>query len=822
MNEGSLEDAASGRWTFEGRIPLGGVADGASWHRARSLTTGEIRTLFIVTGDLADEVADAARRATLVESPGLLPVLEVITVEGEEPATIVEYPAPPAPPLAALFAEGPLRPETARSIIGEAATALESARRRGLRHQQIDSNRVFVDTAAGTVSVLGVGVEAASHADAETSGKIAAFLDVTALVALLYRAMAGTSPRVGEDGTVPPPSTLTDRRLPADLDALCTAMLNDTEDAVPESTRELITELGPWQSIPVTLEAYEPGAAVPGWSEPAAVPEAAAAEPAATDEKAVSTAEVTPSADSASEQAVPSELADQTPPAERTDPTGDEAPTDAAAAAPAPAPAPTGGDADSSVSPAVVASAAAAAGAAGAPGIASAAATPAPTAAPAAPTDAPAPDPTEAPAPDPTAREAAEFVQDLKLDRKRDQATFPAALDITPAAPRLVEADAVEPDSLQTSGDAAGSGRPDAAAPASSLESASEPAPRPTPARHAKDASAQATPASASTPDEADLPAGEDAGRARGPVVVRGRGHSEDPTAVLDAVGAAPLAAGDSAGPFVVPGRSRSATEPATAAAPVPTTRSERVRDVVGVALNTQDPRQSGLAATGPTAEERSRVAQWILLGAGLAVIVALVFALTSVTSVGRRAPEGPVQTTSAAEAPSEAAPADAGAAPADPASEAAPAAPAAPAATVGQLSIVAEGGEADYADRTDRLTDGDASTQWTTKIYGTAAYGGLRTGIGIDVRFPQASTLTAVVLTTPESTGGTIELYALNEDGSRGELLASAPAAPDGEVRLAPAQPVTTTGVRIWFAQLPEDTGRDGFRAHVAELRVE
>lgn len=66
MNERHHEHAVRERWSVEAKIPLSGVAEGASWHRARSARSGELVTLFMVHGDLALEVADAARRAYLV------------------------------------------------------------------------------------------------------------------------------------------------------------------------------------------------------------------------------------------------------------------------------------------------------------------------------------------------------------------------------------------------------------------------------------------------------------------------------------------------------------------------------------------------------------------------------------------------------------------------------------------------------------------------------------------------------------------------------------------------------------------------------------
>jgi hypothetical protein len=268
------QDALRERWALEARIPLSGVADGAVWRRARSVATGEDVVLFIVRGEAALEAADAVRRAYLVEDAHLLPVREIVVLDdpregsdaaassaGEGPTTVVEYPMPPSPPLAALLTGGPLHPETARAIIGEAATGLEVARRRGVRHQFLDSNRLFVDTRSGTVTILGIGVEAASHPGLDRSREVASFQDTAALVALLYRALTGRAPQHGADGTVPRPSTLVDTEIPADLDLLCDLVLNESAEDIPETTRGLIEALEPWQSIPVTFEAYPRGGA---------------------------------------------------------------------------------------------------------------------------------------------------------------------------------------------------------------------------------------------------------------------------------------------------------------------------------------------------------------------------------------------------------------------------------------------------------------------------------------------------------------------------------------------------------------------------------
>ncbi|MDN5821052.1 MAG: hypothetical protein L0H39_06130, partial [Brachybacterium sp.] len=117
MNTNPQPDALRSRWTLEGRIPLSGVADGAVWHRARSISTGEDVVLFVVQGEAALEAADAVRRAYLVEDPHLLTVKDIVVLDDprdtttarpasgstDGPTTVVEYALPPAPPLAALL-----------------------------------------------------------------------------------------------------------------------------------------------------------------------------------------------------------------------------------------------------------------------------------------------------------------------------------------------------------------------------------------------------------------------------------------------------------------------------------------------------------------------------------------------------------------------------------------------------------------------------------------------------------------------------------------------------------------------------------------------
>lgn len=847
MNTNPLTDALRSRWTLEGRVPLSGVADGAVWHRARSIATGEDVVLFVVRGESALEAADAVRRAYLVEDPHLLTVKDIVVLDdprettsaplapAEGPTTVVEYALPPAPPLAALLAKGPLHPETARAIIGEAATGLEAARRRGVRHQFLDSNRVFVDTRSGEVVLLGIGVEAASHPGLDRSREVASFQDTAALVALLYRALTGRSPRHDGSGDVPRPSTIADGPIPEDLDLLCDLVLNESADEIPETTRELIEVLQPWQSIPVTLEAYaretpEPSAGGAPTAAAAAGGGAAAAPLAASAPSADGTqspagepadaerAEPAPTEpeDTAPEDTAPAEPPDAEPESaaedrDADDITDDELESTALMGAVPDEEEDPEEETDARPGPSAPA-AAAAAGAGGAVGAAGAAA-------------------------QRTSTEAKALVDDLHLDQKRATSPFPGHLDIA-----RTSAPEPAPEPAPESEDAAGAGAAPLAAggaaavgAAGAAASRDEPAPKadipshtsgthwPLAGAEAADAplappaeeSTRQMPATASagaaaTPDQsAPTPSqpvthGEDAA-APGPVPVPGR--------------TVPMARSSAAGPIVVQGRGRSSLDEPEEST-VPYQRSSLLRDVVGVAVDNDAPETYAL---GPRdREKRSLQSQWIIIGGAIAVMIALVIALTTITSDIRDILEDPLATSPPATTapPTEE---ETGEAPVEPTAEETE--EALPAPEIDSLSLIAlpDGESPDHTDQEDRLIDGDTSDFWSTQHYASPDYGGLKEGVGIRLQFAESSTFKALTVTTARNNGGLIELRTVNEDGSPGEVLASGELVADGEVRLEAPEEMETDKVMLWIPELPPDSAQQGrFRARIAEIQAE
>lgn len=865
VNTTPHDAAIQERWTLEGRIPLSAVAEGAAWHRARSVTTGEKVVLFIVHGAAALETADAARRAYLVEDARLLPVRDVAvfgddtgaaehadhgggadgtadhtatvttpeTAHSDEPTTVVEYPMPPAPPLAALLSDGSLRPETARSIIGEAAQGLEAARRRGVRHQFLDSNRVFVDVTSGAVHVLGVGVEAASHPDLDRSGSVASFQDTAALAALLYRSLTGKPPRPDASGDVPTASAVAQRPVPQDLDELCDLVLNERADSIPETTRELITELEPWQSIPVTLEAYDPYEASThhqpnrdpeSRSDADRTPESAPAPPmeprAGSDAEPGS--ETTASNDPEATAPLAPDTATPLAAAAALGVAGSAAAMNGGAhTAPAPGAHERMHDADDLEATAAMP-------------VTPSDPTGGPTAEDETVVDAaddrdPAREQESAPAQvashdesqraavqEQNGQDAQALVSDLHLTQKRSTAAFPGHLDISPPhttapAPAAADSDSAG-GSASASGNAgvagtgaasatagvAGAGVAGASAAAAAPSNEAVPGGEPAPESHG-----QRPDNEASTPQGAAEASGSQERAGSVPVIVRGRNE--------------PVTG--SSGPIVVPGRS----EPVPRSGEATWTRGGLLRDVVSIATDSDDSDSS--FTTGPQQPEaRDRQSHWILLGAALLVIIALVFALSSITSGLRERIMNPLGTTApASQEPSPAA-SDDGAEEA-PAEEEPEQEPSAPAPTIENVEVIDSGSSKgpDNADQAPRMTDGDPGTFWSTKHYKNANFGGLKETVSVRVTFAEPSTLTAVTVTTARNTGGAMELRPLDADGNPGEPIATGQFAGDGEVRLAPDAPVEASGLEIVVTELPPDSRESGrFRARIAEIRVE
>lgn len=204
----------------------------------------------------AGPALDAARRAALVTDPRLVRVLDVGSDEGTGYVVTEQV---SGPTLAQLVAREPLSADQARAVVGEAASALEAARRRGVHHLALRPSAVAVSD-DGRVLVSGLALDATLFARPRGDARTTSRTDATDLVRLAYAALTGHWPGPGEtadglptapetDGVPVAPAELV-TGVPADLNTLCAVTLGRDDDG-PLSPADLVRELEPWGEIKV-------------------------------------------------------------------------------------------------------------------------------------------------------------------------------------------------------------------------------------------------------------------------------------------------------------------------------------------------------------------------------------------------------------------------------------------------------------------------------------------------------------------------------------------------------------------------------------------
>lgn len=249
--------------------PLPSDLEGVSaWRATDQILDRPVRVRVLQSGAVAPAL-DAARRAALVTDSRLVRVLDVGMHEGV--GYVVSEQITGAS-LAQLVERSALTPDQARAVVGEAAAALEVARRRGVHHLALRPSVVHV-SADGRVLVSGLAIDAAllgvPHGDARATSRT----DAIDLVRLLYTGLTGRWPAGRDDlrtTTVPPapvldgapvpPSEITPG-VPNDLDTLCAVTLGPNDDG-PHSPSDLVHELEPWGEIRIGRPAEDPDARV--------------------------------------------------------------------------------------------------------------------------------------------------------------------------------------------------------------------------------------------------------------------------------------------------------------------------------------------------------------------------------------------------------------------------------------------------------------------------------------------------------------------------------------------------------------------------------
>jgi hypothetical protein len=268
----------AGRYRLD--APLATTLPGSERWSATDQILARRVTVTLVQGPRTAAVLDAARRAALVVDPRLARILDVGSADG---TGYVVTEAVEGRSLAALAARAPLGPDQARAVVGEAAAALEAARRRGVHHLALRPESVVL-TSASRVVVEGLAVDGELLGAGGGGAHAKSRADTVGLVRVLYAALTGRWPAASSapapavptfdewsagpalapagdaadvDPGLPaapthdevplPPADLVPG-VPADLDTLCVVTLGPHDDG-PHSPGELVRELEPWRAV---------------------------------------------------------------------------------------------------------------------------------------------------------------------------------------------------------------------------------------------------------------------------------------------------------------------------------------------------------------------------------------------------------------------------------------------------------------------------------------------------------------------------------------------------------------------------------------------
>jgi serine/threonine-protein kinase len=129
------------------------------------------------------------------------------------------------------------------------------------------------------------------------------------------------------------------------------------------------------------------------------------------------------------------------------------------------------------------------------------------------------------------------------------------------------------------------------------------------------------------------------------------------------------------------------------------------------------------------------------------------------------------------------------------------------------------EGDETEHPESTAAAIDGDASTAWTTERYDSAAFGGLKSGVGLELDLAETADVSSVEIDTGEG-GWSAQVYVADEPAASLEGWGEPRKAVEGadarvQLDLGPPAP-TGRSVLVWFTRLPSSG-----RISVNEVRV-
>ncbi|MCL2467188.1 MAG: hypothetical protein FWF21_07975 [Micrococcales bacterium] len=850
-----VDDVIAGRYRVDEVLP-DDIPDTTTSRATDTILGRSVLVRLLPAGRPA--LLDAARRAALVTDARLARVLDVGNLPDGRGYVINEQVSGTS--LASMLQRGPLASNVARSVAGEAAAAVDVARRRGVHHLALRPSVVHV-ASDGRVVLTGLALDAALL-DLRLADNEATRADTEDLVRLLYTALTGQWPSRPDEAITPDlplaptegtrwaaPTTVAPRAgIPDDLDRLCRTLSGSGRALTTPA--EVVQALEPWAQIKVQSASDMP---TPGRVPNGPRPTAPAATPPASAVSSVSTSRASSGSTSpAPATGAPKRGAGQpaTPVrgAARVHPGPPPAPAPVPPAPPVAAPRP------APPAPPVPAQA-----------VGPAPAPPVPTAVP--PTPAPAPPappvPAQAAAPVPPVPAAA---PPAPASSVRQSTPGPAVPPIAPGAPAGPapavaaapnEASAARPSPAPKAQPAAAQPVPAQPVPAPAVPAPAVdptvvlPKPSPGPAQPvAQPAPAQPAPAVAPAaaqvvPEQAPVPVAAPAladehqnmlpakqappttiAPPPGAILPSGAVQPAQPTPAewLGQPSADPSASPGPAPSPTVPPWGHVQPDPPTAAAPSgpswltqfdgtppPTQRWTGGGPPVVGPQDAPPPRATTTRTYGqPPSGQTGR---YVLVGAAIIVLVVAVIGATAFFAQ----PGVPAATT-----PAQPATTTQAAVPGTPAVTGTPSpgtpSPAGNRAVIASVTTYDPSGGHEHEEAVGRLWDGDPTTSWSTFTYTQPNFGQLKDGVAIIVTLKQPSTVSSVTIRTPQ-TGGMVEVRATNpNDKAGGKVLASGPvSSPTTTFTLK--SPQTMDSFVVWLADLPRSSG--GYVLEISELEV-
>jgi hypothetical protein len=144
---------------------------------------------------------------------------------------------------------------------------------------------------------------------------------------------------------------------------------------------------------------------------------------------------------------------------------------------------------------------------------------------------------------------------------------------------------------------------------------------------------------------------------------------------------------------------------------------------------------------------------------------------------------------------------------------------PSAPPRLAGIQAIDPQADGQENNDQAPLAIDGDQSTAWHSSYYSTGNFGGLKSGLGLALKFAAGGTVVQQVTVDVAGSGGTVELRTATGPGLDGSTVVAQAPIESGHAVLTPARPVDSQLLLLWFTKLPQANGK--YQLIVSEIHV-